>query len=235
MAFTQAQARAQLEHKLEQTKSAVEQAEQQLDARMDELDNITTDDLAELRRKRLEKLREKEDKRAEWLAKGHGVYREIGDQKDFFAAVKKSERVVCHFYRPTTWRCEIVDKHLAQLAAKHVETRFIKINAEKSPFLCQRLEVVLLPTIVCTKDNYTIDAIEGFDELGARDDFTTQQLEQRLALHNAIDYELSADDELVKKGRNFIMKRKDKPKIRSGTHQGDDSDSWDSDSSDGEE
>ena len=72
---------------------------------------------------------------------------------------KASERMVCHFYRGATWRCQIIDKHLAILAAKHVETRFIKIDAEKCNFLAQRLEIVLMPTIIMTKDTTTHDRL----------------------------------------------------------------------------
>lgn len=97
--------------------------------------------------------------------------------------------MVCHFYRGTTWRCQIVDRHLEALAKKHIETKFCRINAENCPFLAQRLNIVLMPTILLTKDNYTCDRIEGFDELGGRDDFTTEQLERRLAKHAVIDFE----------------------------------------------
>jgi hypothetical protein len=38
-------------------------------------------------------------------------------------------------------RCKILDKHLAVLAKKHMETKFCKINAEKTPFLCDRLKI----------------------------------------------------------------------------------------------
>ena len=38
-------------------------------------------------------------------------------------------------------RCKIVDKHLALLAPKHVETKFCKINATKCPFLVERLKI----------------------------------------------------------------------------------------------
>ncbi len=116
----------------------------------------------------------------------------MADQSEWFHEVKTNERVICHFYRPSTWRCEIVDKHLQILAEKHLETRFIKVNAEKCPFLCQRLEVVLMPTIVCTKDNFTNDTIEGFDELGGRDDFSTEALAARLAQKGSIFYEEDA-------------------------------------------
>lgn len=40
----------------------------------------------------------------EWLSKGHGEYREIPSERDFFQEVKESKNVVCHFYRDTTFR-----------------------------------------------------------------------------------------------------------------------------------
>lgn len=38
------------------------------------------------------------------MSKGHGEYREIPSEKDFFAEVKESKNVVCHFYRDSTFR-----------------------------------------------------------------------------------------------------------------------------------
>lgn len=49
--------------------------------------------------------------------------------------MKNSDRVVCHFYRDGAERCKIVNMHLKILAAKHVETRFVSLNAPKCPFL----------------------------------------------------------------------------------------------------
>lgn len=40
----------------------------------------------------------------ELLTKGHGEYREIPSERDFFSEVKESEKVVCHFYRNSTSR-----------------------------------------------------------------------------------------------------------------------------------
>lgn len=36
---------------------------------------------------------------------------------------------------------QIMDKHLALLAGKHLETKFVRVHAEKAPFLTGRLEV----------------------------------------------------------------------------------------------
>lgn len=38
------------------------------------------------------------------MAKGHGEYREIASEKDFFGEVKESKNVVCHFYKSSTFR-----------------------------------------------------------------------------------------------------------------------------------
>jgi hypothetical protein len=58
-------------------------------------------------------------------------YMEMHDTKEFFLAAKKSTRLVVHFYRGVTPRCQIVDSHFERLAHDHVETRFLKIDAEK--------------------------------------------------------------------------------------------------------
>lgn len=94
--------------------------------------------------------------------------------------VKRSKRVVCHFYRPTTWRCGIIDKHIGKVVAKHPETKFIKIDAEKSPYLVDKLKIWMLPSLVLVKDGHTDHTIVGFDEFGGNDDFTTGTFEATL-------------------------------------------------------
>ena len=42
----------------------------------------------------------------EWLKRGHGSYREIFGEKDFFAEMKGEERMVCHFFRDN-WPCKV--------------------------------------------------------------------------------------------------------------------------------
>lgn len=73
-----------------------------------------------------------------------------------------------------------MDKHLAGLARKHIETKFIRVDAEKSPFLAERLKIWMLPTVVLIKDGKTDHSIVGFDELGGKDEFPTAVLEQLL-------------------------------------------------------
>lgn len=77
------------------------------------------------------------------IPQGHGEYTEITEEKEFFETTKKSENVVCHFYRDQFLRCKIVDKHLDILAKKHIETKFCKLNVEKAPFLTGKYEFLV--------------------------------------------------------------------------------------------
>ena len=79
-----------------------------------------------------------------------------------------------------------MDKHLATLARKHIETKFVRVDAEKSPFIAERLKIWMLPTLVLIKDGKTNHSIIGFDELGGNDNFTTQALEHLLLSHEVL-------------------------------------------------
>uniref|UniRef100_A0A0B8RP07 Thioredoxin domain-containing protein 9 n=1 Tax=Philothamnus irregularis TaxID=1899461 RepID=A0A0B8RP07_9SAUR len=162
--------------------------EEQLDAEIQKLDQMDEDDLELLKRRRLEALKKDQKQKQEWLSKGHGEYREIPSEREFFQEVKGSKNVVCHFYRDSTFRCLILDKHLTILAKKHIETKFIKLNAEKSPFLCERLRIKIIPTLALLKDGKTQDYVVGFTDLGNTDEFTTETLEWRLGCADIIKY-----------------------------------------------
>ena len=45
------------------------------------------------------------------------------------------------------------------LAKQHIETRFVKIQAEKSPFLAERLKIVVLPTLALIKNTKVDDYV----------------------------------------------------------------------------
>ena len=78
---------------------AAEVIENQLDAEIQKLDTMDEDEMEILRRRRLDALKRQQDKKQEWASNGHGIYSELPGEKEFFAESKKSENVVCHFYR----------------------------------------------------------------------------------------------------------------------------------------
>ncbi|RCV30447.1 hypothetical protein SEVIR_6G103600v4 [Setaria viridis] len=167
-----------------QVLTAAKAVEDKLDEEISALDRLDPDDIEALRERRIQQMRRAAERRAKWRAQGHGEYAEV-PEKEFFSAAKASERLVCHFYRDN-WPCKVLDKHLSILAKQHVETRFIKVHAEKAPFLTEKLKIVVLPTLAIVKNAKVEDYVVGFDELGGKDDFSTEDLEERLAKSQVI-------------------------------------------------
>lgn len=166
--------------------SVLEDEEAKLDRKLADLERMEEDDIERLRRQRLDQMKQLAKQKSEWAAAGHGEYREIDDQKRFFEELKQSPRAAVHFYRPSTRRCEVVDKHFYALARRHVETKFVRVNAEKAPFLVEKLHIWMLPTIVLVKGGKTEHSIIGFDEFGGGDDFPTEAMEQVLLGHGIL-------------------------------------------------
>lgn len=171
-----------------QVLTVVKAMEDKIDEEISALDRLDPDDMEALRERRLQQMKKMAEKRSRWISLGHGEYSEIFNEKEFFSVVKASERVVCHFYREN-WPCKVMDKHLAILAKQHIETRFVKLNAEKSVYLSEKLRIVVLPTLALVKNAKVEDYVVGFDELGGTDDFSTEELEERIAKAGVIIFE----------------------------------------------
>lgn len=208
----------------QQVIQAAQTVEGIVDKELNRLENLDQDDLQKIRQERVKEMKKQANRREEWKVIGHGKYEELKDEKEFFDEQKRSQRFICHFYRESTFRCKIVDKHLDILSKKHIESRFVKIDAEKCMWLAQKLKIKVIPTIACIKDSKTKDFIVGFDDLGGIDDFPTEMLEWRLGICDMIDH--SGDKPVVKtkasaKIFGFAGKSKN---IRGNNEDSDDSD-----------
>lgn len=207
----------------QQLVQAVQIVESQVDAELERLDNLDDTDLEQIRKSRIEAMKHAQLQKVEWEKNGHGSYSELADEKEFFEVCKKSKHVVCQFYRDSTFRCKIVDKHLERLAREHMECKFVKINAERSQFLTERLKIKTIPTIALIKESKTIDYIVGFADLGNTDDFDTEMLEWRIARADIIEY----NGDLLNPPQNTKKKHintKTKPIIRGSGKQNDSDD-----------
>lgn len=59
----------------------------------------------------------------------------------------------CFFFYFVSRRCKVMDMRLGELAPRHLETKFLRIDAEKAPFFVQKLQVCvvfLVPRFVLT-------------------------------------------------------------------------------------
>lgn len=154
------------------------------------------DDDPEVQRIRDSRIREMKrvyEARAENIAKGHGQYRDIV-QDEFLPEVTSSEKVIVHFYHKDFARCKVMDMRLGELAPRHLESKFLRIDAEKTPFFVEKLQVKILPTVICFIDGIAVHHIIGFEGLTAGlaadklDEWPVSALARELALAKAIVY-----------------------------------------------
>lgn len=143
-------------------------------------------ELEMLRQKRLEEMKNTRKELQENIAlRGHGEYTEIS-QDEFLPKVTASKQVVCHFYHKDFQRCKIIDNHLRLLARTHPETKFVYINAEKTPFFVERLAIRTLPTILFFRDGINFERVLGFEGISNKDSFPTAAMARRLLKSNMI-------------------------------------------------
>ncbi len=157
------------------------QLENQLDKQIEQynVENLDEDDFEQLRRQRLAQLKKQQAERNAWSSNGHGKMNEIPDEKSFFESCKTSRRVVALFSNSSNPYCKILEEHLTRIAQQHMETKFLVINAEKSPFLVDRLKIWMIPTVVLIVDQKTEYSIVGLDELN-KGEYDTKDLEKLL-------------------------------------------------------
>ncbi|KRZ30832.1 U3 small nucleolar RNA-associated protein 18 -like protein, partial [Trichinella pseudospiralis] len=160
--------------------------ENEVDAELARLENLDDEVLRQLRQKRVQELKAKEEERENWRLCRHGEYTEITSEREFFDFGTRCKRFIVHFYRDSTMRCKILDKHLQILATKHIESKFCKQNVEKADFIVKRLNIRVIPTLALFLDGKAVYYIRGFDEFGGTDDFTTETVEAVLAERNLI-------------------------------------------------
>lgn len=209
-AYKAAQAQQMKERKAAKKASASEGVEENETATSapvaeeDERDDADYE-LRMLREKRLKQMEAQKRKTLENLGKGHGQYREIL-QDEFLAEVTGSEKVVCHFYHRDFARCQVMHHHLQKLAPRHVEAKFININAEKAPFFVEKLKIRMMPTLIYFTDGVATGKLIGFEGLadkmpaGREDEWPTVALAHLLAkegvilANNIVDEDRAAED-----------------------------------------
>ncbi|GFE55260.1 thioredoxin domain-containing protein [Babesia ovis] len=122
------------------------------------------DDLESWRRERLAAIKKKRDNARHYLEEGHGSVEVVTDEKQVINICNSHKRVICHFYNDEFTRCKILQRHLGALAEKHLEVKFIMIEAAKSPFFTQKLQMQVLPTMISVLDGNIAHVFVGFEE-----------------------------------------------------------------------
>lgn len=160
--------------------NTMHQVEQNLDEEINRLNSLQDDDLEAIRMRRLAQMKKQAEDHALWRRNGHGSVHHISE-KEFFARAKGPLRMVAIFYRKGSSRYanDFVD-HISRIAQSHLETLFVTLDAEKSPFLCTRLNIRILPSIVMVKNGEIDKMLPGLDQLCSTGDLRTSDIEKRL-------------------------------------------------------
>ena len=175
---------AMVDTMLAQTLLHVEAA---VDAELDKAANLDDDDYAKIKANRLKEMRRKAEEQEMHKHNGHGSLSKINDQQEFFGAAKKSNRMICIFTRNSNKYGKVMLEHAELLAQKHLEARFIWVDAENAPFLTDRLNIYMLPTIVCIKDNKVHKQHNGLNEIDGTGKYTSGMLEYLLHCDEMLD------------------------------------------------
>ncbi|KAG5358651.1 Thioredoxin domain-containing protein [Yarrowia sp. B02] len=117
---------------------------------------------------------------------GHGTVQTLDSDKDVLEATTSADRCVIHFFHPDFARCKVMDAKLEQLAARHLGTRFVRVDASKAPFLATKLGLKALPVVVCYIKGQEATRIVGFERLGGTDNFQLSALENLLFTYGVI-------------------------------------------------
>ena len=73
--------------------------------------------------------------------------------------------VVMHFFHPEFETCKVMDKHLRELAARALQTKFLAVSAPKAAFFVAKLKVRTLPTLIFFVDGVAVGRQVGYEGL----------------------------------------------------------------------
>jgi len=163
---------------------------------MSKMNNLDEDDYSKIRSNRIAEMKRKAEEQQGNVHNGHGKLTKINDQQEFFAQAKKSNRMIAVFTRNSNKYGKAMLEHAELLAGKHLEAKFIWVDAENAPFLTDRLNIYMLPTIVCIKDNKVHRQHNGLNEIDGTGKYSSGMLEYLLHSDDMLDEAPLYDEEI---------------------------------------
>ncbi|KAL7528227.1 hypothetical protein ACHAXR_002336 [Thalassiosira sp. AJA248-18] len=162
----------------------------------DEFDHLLDDEddaLVAIRQARIAQLKQEQSQRAQNISLRHGSLRTISQDEFLPECTGSSKFVVVHFYHDDFERCKIMDFHLKIIAGEHLEAKFLRIDAAKSPFFVAKLQIKTLPALIVFENGKEIGRLTGFDGLAKNpkkpDEWHTGRLQEWIGGTGAIQYE----------------------------------------------
>jgi len=155
-------------------------------------------ELEAIRQRRINQMRAKQTEIAHHKSLGHGEVRTISQDQFLPECTGTSEWIAVHFFHKEFERCKVMDHHLKIVASQHLECKFLRIDAEQSPFFVQKLNIRTLPTLMVFQDGKAKDKLMGFQDLAVDpsepDKWHTGRLQQWLSGTGAIKYKIPTEE-----------------------------------------
>lgn len=170
---------------------------------------------AHIREARLNELKMKAREQQYMQKNNHSIYHDLTEE-EFLKTTTQTKKCIVHFYHPDFKRCEVMHAHLLKLAHNYMDVKFAKINAEKAKFFVKKLNIQVLPAVLCFVDGILKNRIIGFEQFGNGDNFETRSLEKylwKLKFLKKPDHEYDSDGEANGSDEEKNVK---KSSIRSG-------------------
>lgn len=154
----------------------------------------------------------------------------------------RATRCIVHFAHGDFARCGVMDARMKELASRHYEVQFARVDVRGTPFLTEKLGIRVLPCVIGFKDGVGVDRVVGFEGLGTGgsdglEGFNVKVLEKRLLFKGVLtqakfsagdDDDAGSDEASENEGRRF--RRGPRKAIRSGNPRlrgRNDDDDWD--------
>lgn len=106
-------------------------------------------------------------------------YPELSED-EFLKTTTTNKKCMIHFFHPDFKRCDIMHSHLRAMALKYPEVKIAKINVERAKFFVNKLNIQVLPAVLCFIDGVLKQKIIGFEAFKNSDTFATREIEKRL-------------------------------------------------------
>lgn len=130
------------------------------------------------------------------------IYPTLTNDQGVLNFTTETTRCIVHFAHDDFARCAMMDSQLKELAGRHYDVKFARVDVRNTPFLAEKLSIRVLPCVIGFKDGVGVERVVGFEGLGAGGTdgsdagFSIKVLEKRLLFKGVLmQARFSAEDE----------------------------------------
>ncbi|CAN6665931.1 phosducin-like protein 1 [Trichomonascus vanleenenianus] len=138
------------------------------------------------REKRMQELAASMKSAKENISQGYGSVTEVSEKEVLETTTGEAKYCIVHFKVKGFKKCQTMAEKLRILARRHVQTRFLEVEAPEAPFLVTKLNIKVLPCVIAYVSGKEVMRFVGFEKLGNGEDFPPEVLERQLFAAGAI-------------------------------------------------